>query len=107
MSSRTESVKITREKLIDSFWELFEDLKGKLSAVLKSKEQETIDTFSELCVESFMKDNKKINLLLRSDPDFGKKFKSELVPVLNAAGILPEDFPHKDFVFSSTPCSTQ
>lgn len=78
MSSRTESVKITREKLIDSFWDLFEDLKGKLSAVLKSKE-----------------------------PDFGKKFKSELVPVLNAAGILPEDFPHKDFVFSSTPCSTQ
>ncbi|HIW41510.1 MAG TPA: hypothetical protein H9743_05165 [Candidatus Mediterraneibacter vanvlietii] len=101
MSSRTESVKITREKLIDSFWDLFEDLKGKLSAVLKSKEPETIDTFSELCVESFMKDNKKINLLLRSDPDFGKKFKSELVPVLNAAGILPEDFPHKDFVFSS------
>lgn len=54
MSSRTESVKITREKLIDSFWDLFEDLKGKLSAVLKSKEPETIDTFSELCVESFM-----------------------------------------------------
>lgn len=48
-----------------------------------------------------MKDNKKINLLLRSDPDFGKKFKSELVPVLDAAGILPKDFPHKDFVFSS------
>lgn len=33
------------------------------------------------------KDNKKINRLLRSDLDFGKKFKSELVPVLKAAAL--------------------
>lgn len=144
MASRAESIRLTRQKLIDSFWELsgkyelkditigkitkqaqlnrgtfyqyfndiydlldfleqelISELKGKLSMVLKNDFSETFDYFSEICTESFLKDNKKINLLLRNNPDFGKKIKKEMEPVLDSAGILPEEFPHKDFVISS------
>ncbi len=143
MAPRKETIQITRRKIMDSFWELFNSnelknitvgkitkqahlnrgtfyqhfndiydlleqmeqqlidlLKENVISLLKEGVPENLEEFSKVCSKVFQKYNKKLYLLFRNDPSFGEKIKNEMYPVLEAANLLPENFPYKNYVMT-------